>query len=96
MPPVGLHPRGRYPGGVASQITLERSDERPAWQVRVGGELVGVVFRQRGEYRALQEGTSAPLPSRFTSREAAARALARRAGHQGFDPNVTELKPRRR
>ena len=81
---------------MASQITIERSDERPAWQVRVGGQLVGVVFRQRGEFRALQEGTASPLASRFTSREAAARALARRAGHRDFDPHVTELRPRTR
>jgi hypothetical protein len=81
---------------MADRITLERPTDRPAWEVRVEGTLVGLVWRERGAYRAVREGTSSPLPSRFTSREAAARALARQAGHSDLDPRIVEVGPRGR
>jgi hypothetical protein len=79
-----------------SRITLERPTDRPAWEARVEGTLVGLVWPERGAYRAAREGTATPLPSRFTSREAAARALARLAGHSDLDPRVIEVRPRGR
>jgi hypothetical protein len=79
-----------------SRITLERPTDRPAWEARVEGTLVGLVWRERQVYRAVREGTSRPLPSRFTSREAAARALARQAGHSDLDPRVVEVGTRSR
>jgi hypothetical protein len=79
-----------------SRITLERSTDRPAWEVRVEGTLVGVVWRERGSFRAVREGSSTPLPSRFSSREAAARALARQAGHTDLAPRVHEVGARGR
>jgi hypothetical protein len=79
-----------------SKITLERPADRPAWEVRVEGTLVGVVWRERGAFRAVREGSSTPLPSRFTSREAAARALARQAGHTDLAPRIQEVGTRGR
>lgn len=81
---------------MAAKITLERDAERPAWEVRVEGTLVGLVWRERGAFRAVREGSSAPVGSKFTSRDAAARALARQAGHADLDPRVIETGPRRR
>jgi hypothetical protein len=78
------------------RITLERPTDRPAWEARVEGTLVGLVWRERGAYRAVREGTSTPLSGRFTSREAAARALARQAGHSDLDPRVAEVGQRGR
>jgi hypothetical protein len=81
--------------GMAARITVERQDTRPVWDVRVEGTRVGVVYRRGKEFRALQEGSSAPLPSEFSSREAAARALGRKGGHQvSGDEDVQEIKPR--
>ena len=79
---------------MAEQITLERDGERPAWQVRVGGTLVGIVWRERREFRVVQEGSSTPASNAFSSREAAARALARMAGRKDFDPEVIEILPK--
>jgi hypothetical protein len=79
---------------VPSRITLERSPDRPAWEARVEGTLVGLVWRERGGYRAVREGTSTPLSSRFSSRGAAARALARQAGHSDLDPRIIEVGTR--
>lgn len=79
----------------AAKVTIEQYGERPAWEVRVEGLRVGVVYRERRQYRAVREGYSAPEGGTFTSREAAARALARLAGHRDIDPEVDDLDPRR-
>jgi hypothetical protein len=81
---------------MAARITLERDADRPAWEVRVEGTLVGLVWRERGGFRAAREGSSSPVASRFTSRDAAARALARQAGHDELDPRIIETGSRRR
>lgn len=83
---------------MAERITLEQWGERPAWHVRVGGTLVGAVYRQGRGFRAVREGSSTPENSEFTSREAAARAVARLAGHRDLDPTIVEEerdRPRR-
>jgi hypothetical protein len=79
---------------MAERITIEQWGDRPAWQVRVGGTLAGVVWRQGGSFRAVQEGSSTPNKSSFSSREAAARAVARMAGFHDFDSAVAEVRPR--
>jgi hypothetical protein len=80
---------------MARRITLERNADRPVWEVRVEGTLAGLVWRERGAFRAVREGSSSPLGSRFSSRDAAARALARQAGHTDLDPRIEETRPRR-
>jgi hypothetical protein len=79
---------------MARRITVERNPDRPVWEVRVDGTLAGMVWRERGDFRAVREGSSTPLNSRFTSRDAAARALARQAGPGDLDPRIEETKPR--
>ncbi len=76
-------------------MTLEPLADRPAWDVRVDGQRVGVVFRERREFRGVQEGSSTPLAGGFTTREAAARALARRGGFEELDPRIVEVGVRR-
>jgi hypothetical protein len=80
---------------MAAHMTLESIPDRPAWDVRVDGQRVGVVFRERREFRGVQEGSSSPLAGRFTTREAAARALARRGGFGELDPHIVEVGARR-
>lgn len=80
---------------MAAHMTLEPLADRPAWDVRVDGQRVGVVFRERREFRGVQEGSSSPLSGRFTTREAAARALARRGGFEELDPHIVEVGVRR-
>ena len=77
-----------------SRVTVEQWGERPAWHVRVDGLRVGVVFRERREFRAVREGASTPEGGSFSSREAAAKALARVAGHRDIDPRVVDLDAR--
>jgi hypothetical protein len=77
-----------------SRVTVEQWGERPAWHVRVDGLRVGVVFRERREYRAVREGAATPEGGSFSSREAAAKALARVAGHRDIDPRVVDLDAR--
>ena len=77
------------------KITVERNPDRPVWEVRVDGTLAGMVYRERGAFRAVREGSASPLGSRFTSRDAAARALARQAGHTDLDPRIEETRTRR-
>jgi hypothetical protein len=79
---------------MARRITVERSPDRPVWEVRVDGTLAGMVWRERRVFRAVREGSSTPLGGRFTSRDAAARALARQAGHGDLDPRIEETRPR--
>jgi hypothetical protein len=79
---------------MASRVTVEQMGERPAWQVRVDGLRVGVVFRERREFRAIREGSSAPESGSFSSREAAAKALARLGGHRELDARVVDLDAR--
>jgi hypothetical protein len=79
---------------MARRITVERNPDRPVWEVRVDGTLAGMVWRERGAFRAVREGSASPLGSKFTSREAAARALARQAGHTDLDPRIEETRPR--
>jgi hypothetical protein len=74
---------------------VERNPDRPVWEVRIDGTLAGMVWRERGSFRAVREGSSRPLGSRFTSRDAAARALARQAGHGELDPRIEETRPHR-
>ncbi len=78
------------------RITLERDESRPAWYVRVEGTLVGVVWRQGKDFKGVREGSSQPERATFASRESAARGLARRAGFDDIDPNVTEVAETRR
>jgi hypothetical protein len=75
-------------------VILEPIPDRPAWEARVEGQRVGIVYRERKAFRGIPEGDTTPLDARFNSREAAARALARRAG---FDQvgDVSEATPRR-
>jgi hypothetical protein len=80
---------------MAAHVTLEPLGDRPAWNVRVEGQRVGLVFRERREFRGVPEGSSDPLPARFTSREAAARALARRGGFEELDRRIVEVGDRR-
>jgi hypothetical protein len=79
---------------MAGRVTVEQWGDRPAWHVRVDGLRVGVVFRERREYRAVREGSSRPEGGSFSSREAAAKALARLAGHRDIDPRVVDLDAR--
>jgi hypothetical protein len=79
---------------MASRVTVEQMGERPAWQVRVDGLRVGVVFRERREFRGVREGSSTPESGSFSSREAAAKALARLAGHRDIDARVVDLDAR--
>lgn len=79
---------------MAARMTLEPLGDRPAWDVRVEGQRVGVVFRERREFRGVPEGSSSPLSGRFTTREAAARALARRGGFEELDPHIVEVGDR--
>lgn len=79
---------------MANRVTVEQWGDRPAWHVRVDGLRVGVVFRERREYRAVREGASTPEGGTFSSREAAARALARLAGYRDIDPRVVDLDAR--
>jgi hypothetical protein len=81
---------------MAARMTIEPLGERPAWDVRVDGLRVGLVFRERREFRGVPEGSPSPLPGRFSSREAAARALARRAGFSELDPRIAILGERAR
>lgn len=76
---------------MAAHLTLEPLGDRPAWDVRVEGQRVGVVFRERREFRGVPESSSSPLSGRFTTREAAARALARRGGFEELDPHIVEV-----
>lgn len=62
------------------RVILEPLEDRPAWEVRVEGQRVGLLWRERKFFRGVAEGTDTPLPTKFNSREAAARALARKAG----------------
>jgi hypothetical protein len=73
---------------------LEPLPERPAWAVRVEGQRVGVAWRERGAFRALREGESEPLATKFRSRDAAAKALARKAGFDDLDQVVAVDVPR--
>ncbi|MGH2686027.1 MAG: hypothetical protein ACRDJP_11235 [Actinomycetota bacterium] len=77
-----------------ARVMLEPLAERPAWAVRVEGQRVGVAWRERGMFRALREGESEPLATKFRSREAAAKALARRAGFEDLDQTVAVEDPR--
>jgi hypothetical protein len=77
-----------------SRVTVEQWGDRPAWHVRVDGLRVGVVFRERREFRAVREGSSQPESGSFSSREAAAKALARVAGHRDIDARVVDLDAR--
>jgi hypothetical protein len=52
-----------------------------------------VVFRQGREFRAIREGSGSPLPGAFSSRESAAKAVARAAGHRDLDDRVLDLSP---
>jgi hypothetical protein len=79
---------------MADRVTVEQWGDRPAWHVRVDGLRVGVVFRERREFRAVREGSSSPESGSFSSREAAAKALARLAGHRDIDPRVIDLDAR--
>jgi hypothetical protein len=79
---------------VASRVTVEQWGDRPAWHVRVDGLRVGVVFRDRREFRGVREGSSSAERGSFSSREAAAKALARLAGHRDIDPRVVDLDAR--
>jgi hypothetical protein len=79
---------------MAKRVTVEQMGERPAWQVRVEGLRVGVVFRERREFRAVREGSSTPESGSFSSREAAAKALARLGGHRDLDARVVDLDAR--
>ena len=78
---------------MGTQVSVERMEGRPAWEVRAGGERVGVVFRQGREFRAIREGSGSPLPGAFSSRESAAKAVARAAGHRDLDDRVFDLSP---
>jgi hypothetical protein len=62
------------------RVILEPIPDRPAWEVRVEGQRVGLLWRERKFFRGVPEGEETPLPTKFNSRDAAARALARRAG----------------
>jgi hypothetical protein len=75
-------------------VLLEPIPDRPAWEARVDGQRVGIVFRERKAFRAIPEGDDTPLDARFNSREAAARALGRRAGFDSLG-EVIEDTPRR-
>jgi hypothetical protein len=79
---------------VANRVTVEQMGDRPAWQVRVDGLRVGVVFRERREFRAVREGSSSPESGAFSSREAAAKALARLGGYRDIDARVVDLDAR--
>ena len=63
-----------------ARVVLEPIEGRPAWEVRVDGRRVGLLWRERKYFRGVAEGTDTPLPTQFNSRDAAARALARKAG----------------
>lgn len=81
---------------MSERVTVERPDTRPAWYVRVGGKLVGVVFRKGAAFQAVREGSGQPERGTFSSRDAAAKALARLAGFQDLDAVVAEEdQPRR-
>jgi hypothetical protein len=75
-------------------VLLEPIPERPAWEVRVEGKRVGIAWRERGAFRALREGEDEPLRTKFRSRDAAAKALARRAGFEDLDEVVEADVPR--
>ena len=77
-----------------ARVMLEPLPERPAWAVRVEGQRVGVVWRERQLFRALQEAESTPLATKFKSRDAAAKALARKAGFEDLDQIVSVDVPR--
>jgi hypothetical protein len=81
---------------MANRVTVERWGDRPAWHVRVDGLRVGVVFRDGRQFRAVREGYSSPESSAFSTRDAAAKALARLLGHRDVDPQVVDLDDRRR
>ncbi len=65
-----------------ARVTLEPLQDRPAWEARVDGQRVGLLWRERKQFRAVPEGQTTPLGTRFNSRDAAARALGRRAGFE--------------
>lgn len=65
-----------------ARVVLEPIEERPAWEVRVEGQRVGLLWRERKFFRGVAEGTDTPLPTKFNTREAAARALARKSGFE--------------
>ena len=76
---------------MTTRVSLERHEGRPAWSVRAGGTRVGVVYRDKREFRALREGSGNPMPNAFSTREAAAKALARQAGYKDLDERIDEL-----
>ncbi|HSL15250.1 MAG TPA: hypothetical protein VK962_03125 [Actinomycetota bacterium] len=80
---------------MANRVTVERWGDRPAWHVRVDGLRVGVVFKDGREFRAVREGYSTPESGSFSTRDSAAKALARLLGHRDVDPHVVDLDERR-
>jgi hypothetical protein len=71
-----------------ARVMLEPVPDRPAWEVRVEGQRVGMVWRERQFFRGLREAESTPVATKFKSRDAAAKALARRAGFEDLDQVV--------
>jgi hypothetical protein len=83
---------------MAKRVTVERYRDRPAWpawDVRVEGLRVGVVFKDGRDFRAVREGYSTPESNTFSTRDAAAKALARLLGHREIDPHVVDIDERR-
>jgi hypothetical protein len=80
---------------MAGRVTVERLGDRPAWHVRVDGLRVGVVFRDGRDFRTVREGYSTPESGAFSTRDAAAKALSRLAGHRDIEPHVVDLDERR-
>jgi hypothetical protein len=80
---------------MAGKVTVERSEGRPAFAVRVDGVLAGVIFRAGKDWRGVREGSSQPARGSFSSRDAAAKAVARMAGHHDLEAEVAQLKERR-
>jgi hypothetical protein len=59
-----------------AEVDVEKQEGRPAWEVRLDGTLIGVVWREgRDRFRAAREGK--PLPRTFASRDEAVQALTR-------------------
>ena len=73
-----------------ARVVLEPVEGRPAWEVRVEGKRVGLIWRDRKSFRGIEEGREDPLGTKFNSREAAARALARRAGFEDAKDVIVE------
>ncbi|MDQ4006344.1 MAG: hypothetical protein M3135_08615 [Actinomycetota bacterium] len=73
-----------------ARVMLEPVEGRPAWEVRVEGKRVGLIWRDRRYFRGIEEGREEPLGTKFNSREAAARALARRAGFEDARDVIAE------